>query len=237
MLQKQKKEQFTLKCKDGKLLSKPLDEIKISADSSAAADEDADKAGSDADDVSNSDEGEYAVDAAEYIKTAAEVRGNDDTSGGDVDDAAGMIQSQVATWLVPPPALPPERESIPTTWIDAEVRGYTNGMQEATEAVGTRERRWYSAGAQQHQGSKECTATGSIPPTMIGGQSTGSDGCATTYTKVESDERTTAGDDSRKLDIGGTTPVQRLPARLTVVLLKRPLMANPTSIVVPTRVS
>jgi hypothetical protein len=40
---------------------------------------------------------------------------------------------------------------------------------------------------------------------MIGGQNTGSDGCATTYIKVESNERTTAGDDPRKLDIGGTT--------------------------------
>ena len=44
--------------KDGKLLSKPLEGIKISADSSAAADEDADEAGSDADDVSNPNEGE-----------------------------------------------------------------------------------------------------------------------------------------------------------------------------------
>ena len=79
-------------------------------------------------------------------------------------------------------------------------------MQEATEAVGTtREGGWYSAEAQQHQDNKECTATVSIPPIMIGGQNTGSDGCATTYSKVGSDERTTAGNDSRKLDIGGTT--------------------------------
>ena len=104
MWQKRKREQFILKCKDSKPLSKPLEEIKISADYSTAADE----VSSDADDVSNPDEGKR--DAAEYIKT---------TVG-------------VVTWLVPPPALPPERESIPTAWIDAEGCGYTNGMQEAT---------------------------------------------------------------------------------------------------------
>jgi hypothetical protein len=134
--------------------------------------------------VSNPDEGEYAVDAAEYIKTTAEV----------------------VTWLVPPPALPPERKSIRTAWIDAEVRGYTNGMREATEAVGTtREEGLYSAEVQPHKSNKECTATEGTPPIMAGGQDTGSDGQATTYSKVGSDERTTAGDDSRKLDIGGTT--------------------------------
>ena len=79
-------------------------------------------------------------------------------------------------------------------------------MQEATEAVGTtREGGWYSAEAQHHQDNKECTATVSIPPIMIGGQNTGSDGCASTYSKVGSDERTTAGNDSRNLDIGGAT--------------------------------
>ena len=115
------------------LLSKPRDEIEINADSSAAADEYADGVGSDANDVSDPDEGEYAVDAAEYNKTTAEI----------------------VTWLVPPPALPPEGESIPTTWIDAKVHGYTNGMQEATEAVGTtREGGWYSAEARKHQGNK-----------------------------------------------------------------------------------
>jgi hypothetical protein len=121
--------------------------------------------------VSNPDEGEYAVDAAEYIKTTAEI----------------------VTWLVPPPALPPERESIPTAWIDAEGCGYTNGMQEATEAVGTtREEELHSAEAHQHQDNKEYTATSS-------------NGCVITYSKVENNERTTAGDDSRKLDVGGTT--------------------------------
>jgi hypothetical protein len=184
MRQKRKREQSILKCKDGKLLSKPFEEIKISADASATADEDADEASSNADDVSNPDEEEYAVDAAEYIKTTAEV----------------------VTWLVPPPALPPERKSIPTAWIDAGVRGYTNEMQEATEAVGTtREGGLYSAEAQLHQGNKEYTATESIPPIMAGGQDTDSDGHATTYSKVGSDERTAAGDDPRKLDIGGTT--------------------------------
>ena len=133
MLQKQKKEQFILKYTDGMLLSKPRDEIEISADPSAAADEDADGVGRDANDVPDPDEGEYAVDAAEYNKTTAEI----------------------VTWLVPPPALPPERESIPTTWIDAKVHGYTNGIQEATEAVGTtREGGWYSAEARKHQGNK-----------------------------------------------------------------------------------
>jgi len=184
MWQKRKREQFILQCKDSKPLSKPLEEIKISADTSATADEDADEAISDADDVSNPDEGECAVDAAEYIKTTAEV----------------------VTWLVPPPALPPERTSIRTAWIDAEVRGYTNGMREATEAVGTtREGGLYSAEVQPHKSNKECTATEGTPPIMAGGQDTGSDGHATTYSKVGSDERTTAGDDSRKLDIGGTT--------------------------------
>ena len=38
MRQKRKKEQFILKCKDGRPLSKPLEEIKISADYSTAAD-------------------------------------------------------------------------------------------------------------------------------------------------------------------------------------------------------
>ena len=44
-----------------------------------------------------------------------------------------------------------------------------------------------------------------MPLITIGGQNTGSDGCATKYSKVGNDERTTAGDDSRGLDIGGTT--------------------------------
>ena len=122
------------------LLSKPRDEIEISADSSATADEYADGVGSDANDVSDPDEGEYAVDAAEYNKTTAEI----------------------VTWLVPPPALPPERKSIPTTWIDAKVHGHTNGMQETTEAVGTtREEELHSAEAHQHQDNKEYTATSS----------------------------------------------------------------------------
>jgi hypothetical protein len=201
MLQKQKKEQFILKCTDGMLLSKPRDEIEISADSSAAADEDADGVGRDANDVSDPDEGEYAVDAAEYNKTTAEI----------------------VTWLVPPPALPPERESIPTTWIDAKVHGHTNGMQETTEAVGTtREGGWCSAEARKHQGNKECTATGSIPPIMIGGQNTGSDGCATTYSKVGSDERTNAVEMTQEDWILVAPPV----------LLKQPLMTNPLSITV-----
>ena len=192
-----------MKCKDGRLLSKPLEEIKISADTCATADEDADEVSSDADDVSNPDEGK--CDAAEYIKT---------TVG-------------VVTWLVPPPALPPERESIPTAWIDAEVRGYTNGMREATEAVGTtREGGLYSAEAQPHKGNKECTATEGIPPIMVGGQDTDSDGHATTYSKVGSDERTTAGDDSRKLDIGDTTSDTEAAAD-----------GETLSMVVPTRVS
>ena len=117
-----------------------------------------------------------------------------------------MTTAEVVTWFVPPPALPPERESIPKVWIDTEVRGYANGMQEATEAVGTtREGGLYSAEAQRHQGNKECAVTDSIPPIITGGQNTGSDGCATTCSKVGSDERTAAGEDSRKLDIGGTT--------------------------------
>ena len=66
-------------------------------------------------------------------------------------------------------------------------------MQETTEAVGTtREEELHSAGAHQHQDNKEYTATSS-------------NGCAITYSKVENNERTTAGDDSRKLDVGGTT--------------------------------
>ena len=206
MLQKQKKEQFILKYTDGMLLSKPRDEIEISADSSAAADEDANGVGSDANDVSDPDEGECAVDAAEYNETTAEI----------------------VTWLVPPPALPPERKSIPTAWIDAEVRGYTNGMREATEAVGTtREEGLYSAEVQPHKGNKECTATEGTPPIMAGGQDTGSDGQATTYSKVGSDERTTAGDDSRKLDIGGTTSDTEAAAG----------DESTVHIVVPTRVS
>ena len=40
---------------------------------------------------------------------------------------------------------------------------------------------------------------------MIGGRNTSSDGRATTYSKVENNERTTAGDGSRKLDVGDTT--------------------------------
>ena len=40
---------------------------------------------------------------------------------------------------------------------------------------------------------------------MTGVRNTSSDGRATTYSKVENNERTTAGDDSRKLDVGDTT--------------------------------
>jgi hypothetical protein len=113
--------------------SRKLDIGSTTSVTETAADEDADGVGRDANDVSDPDEGEYAVDAAEYNKTTAEI----------------------VTWLVPPPALPPEGESIPTTWIDAKVHGYTNGIQEATEAVGTtREGGWYSAEARKHQGNK-----------------------------------------------------------------------------------
>jgi hypothetical protein len=91
-------------------------------------------------------------------------------------------------------------------WTDAKIHGYTNGMQEATEAGGTtREGGWYSAEARKHHGNKECAATGSMPLIAIGGQNAGSNGCATKYSKVGSDERTTAGDDSKRLDIGSTT--------------------------------
>jgi nucleolin len=73
---KKKEGQFALKFEDGKLLTKPLDEIKISADPNAAADEDdaadddnmddaADAADADGDDASDSDEGVDAVDATE----------------------------------------------------------------------------------------------------------------------------------------------------------------------------
>jgi hypothetical protein len=169
MRQKQKKEQFILKCKGGKLLSKPLDEIKTNADPSATENEGTAAADDDnmigkANDVYDSDEGGYAVDATgadtaesasafaecdgevlpkalEYIKTTAEARGNDDASGGTADGAASMTPPLITTWLVPPPALPPERE-----------------------AVGTRERGGHIAEAQQYQGNKECTATGSVSP-------------------------------------------------------------------------
>ena len=61
---------------------------------------------------------------------------------------------------------------------------------------------------------------------MIGGQNTGSDGFATTCSKVGSDERTAAGEDLRNWILAAPP-----------VLLKRQLMTNPLPIVVPTRVS